>query len=181
LIVILDRLLLLSHARVTADKIWIINQIYLTLKHTIRDNALQITVTHILVFSFMVVTSLLGSGFQRRTLPFLWVPELSLASATSNSRLTVSLRTLSRPLESESESELHNEWRFTANQFVLPPSRLRITTTDYFFQLTRCGNSPYVTSSLTRRWVCRLQLLLVLASAVILGSEARGTHDHIVT
>jgi hypothetical protein len=29
-----------------------------------------------------VCTSLLGSGFQRRTFPFLWVPELSPASAT---------------------------------------------------------------------------------------------------
>jgi hypothetical protein len=30
------------------------------------------------------------------------------------------------------------------------------------------------------RRVCRLQLLLVLASAVILGSESRGTRDHIL-
>jgi hypothetical protein len=28
--------------------------------------------------------------------------------------------------------------------------------------------------------VCRLQLLLVLASAVILGSQSRGTHDPIL-
>jgi hypothetical protein len=34
--------------------------------------------------------------------------------------------------------------------------------------------------SLTRGRVCRLQLLLVLASAVILGSEYRGTRDHIL-
>jgi hypothetical protein len=34
--------------------------------------------------------------------------------------------------------------------------------------------------SLTRRRVCRLQLLLVLASAVILGSDSRGTRDHIL-
>jgi hypothetical protein len=34
--------------------------------------------------------------------------------------------------------------------------------------------------SLTREWVCRLQLLLVLARAVILGSESRGTRDHIL-
>jgi hypothetical protein len=33
---------------------------------------------------------------------------------------------------------------------------------------------------LTRGWVCRLQLLLALASAVILRSESRGTHDHIL-
>jgi hypothetical protein len=34
--------------------------------------------------------------------------------------------------------------------------------------------------SLTREWVCRLQLLLALASAVILGSESLGTCDHIL-
>jgi hypothetical protein len=33
---------------------------------------------------------------------------------------------------------------------------------------------------LTRGRVCRLQLLLVLASAVILGFESRGTRDHIL-
>jgi hypothetical protein len=40
-----------------------------------------------------------------------------------------------------------------------------------------CGYRPYVTSSLTRGWIYRLQLLLALASAVILGSESRRTHD----
>jgi hypothetical protein len=34
--------------------------------------------------------------------------------------------------------------------------------------------------SLKRGRICRLQLLLVLASAVILGSESRGTRDHIL-
>jgi hypothetical protein len=34
--------------------------------------------------------------------------------------------------------------------------------------------------SLMRRWVCHLQLLLVLASAVILRSESRGTRNHIL-
>jgi hypothetical protein len=34
--------------------------------------------------------------------------------------------------------------------------------------------------SLTRGLVCRLQLLLVLASSAILGSESRGTRDHIL-
>jgi hypothetical protein len=29
-------------------------------------------------------------------------------------------------------------------------------------------------------WVCRLQLLLALASAAILGSESRRTHDNIL-
>jgi hypothetical protein len=34
--------------------------------------------------------------------------------------------------------------------------------------------------SLTREWVCRLQLLLDLTSAVILGSYSSGTRDHIL-
>jgi hypothetical protein len=34
--------------------------------------------------------------------------------------------------------------------------------------------------SLARGRVCRIQLLLVLASAVILRSKSRGTHDHIL-
>jgi hypothetical protein len=38
-----------------------------------------------------------------------------------------------------------------------------------------------LTVSLTRGWVYRLQLLLVLARAVILGSESRGNHDHILS
>jgi hypothetical protein len=69
-------------------------------------------------------------------------------------------------------------WWFTAKQFVLPSSLLRPTTSD-IFQLNPCGHSPYVTSSLTR-WVCRLQLLLGLASAVIIDFESRGAHDHIL-
>jgi hypothetical protein len=84
--------------------------------------------------------------------------------------------------ESESESELLYDWQFTANQFVLATSPLRFTTSIYF-QMNTFGHSPYVTSltsSLTRGWVCRLQLLLTLASAVILRSESRGTHHHIL-
>jgi hypothetical protein len=58
-------------------------------------------------------------------------------------------------------------------------SPLRLTTRN-FFQLNTCGYSPYVTSSLTRGWVSRLWLLLVLASAVIFRSQSRGTHNHIL-
>jgi hypothetical protein len=50
----------------------------------------------------------------------------------------------------------------------------------YFSQLNTCGYSPFVTSSLTTGWVYLLQLLLVLAGAVILKSESCGTHDHIL-
>jgi hypothetical protein len=51
---------------------------------------------------------------------------------------------------------------------------------NFIFQLNTCGYSPHVTSSLTRRWICHLQLLLILDSAVILRSESRGTHDNIL-
>jgi hypothetical protein len=80
----------------------------------------------------------------------------------------------------ESESELLYDWRFTAKQFILATSPLGLMTSNFIFQLNTCGYSPHVTSSLTRSWVCPLQLLLVLASAVILMSEPRGSHDHIL-
>jgi hypothetical protein len=44
-----------------------------------------------------------------------------------------------------------------------------------FFQLNAYDPGPYVIASLTRGWICDLQLLQVLASAVILRSESRGT------
>jgi hypothetical protein len=50
----------------------------------------------------------------------------------------------------------------------------------FFCQLNTCCHSPYLTPHVTRGWVCRLQLLLALASAVILRSESCGTHDHIL-
>jgi hypothetical protein len=62
--------------------------------------------------------------------------------------------------QSESESELLYDWRFTANQFVLATGPLRPITSNFIIQLNTCSYSPYVTSSLTRGWVCRLQLLL---------------------
>jgi hypothetical protein len=80
----------------------------------------------------------------------------------------------------ESESELLYDWRCIANHFVLATSPLRLTTSNFIFQLNTCGYSPYVTSSLTRGWVCSLQLLLGLTSAVILRSESCGTHGHIL-
>jgi hypothetical protein len=46
--------------------------------------------------------------------------------------------------------------------------------------MNTCGYNPYVTSSLTRGWVCSLHSLLVLVSAAILKSESRRAHDHIL-
>jgi hypothetical protein len=45
---------------------------------------------------------------------------------------------------------------------------------------TNCCYSPYVTSSLMRGRICRLQLLPALTSTVILGSESHRTHDRIL-
>jgi hypothetical protein len=59
------------------------------------------------------------------------------------------------------------------HQPVLATSPLRLTTSNFIIQLNTCGYSPYVTSFVTRGWVCRLQLLLALVSAVILRSESR--------
>jgi hypothetical protein len=51
----------------------------------------------------------------------------------------------------------------------------QIFITVRLLQICWCG-----AISLTRAEVCYLQLLLVLASAVSLGSESRGTRDHIL-
>jgi hypothetical protein len=80
----------------------------------------------------------------------------------------------------KSGSQLLHDWRLTANQLVLAWSPLRLTTSNFIFQLNTCCYRPYVTSSLTRGWVCRLQLMLVLASALILEFESRGTRKHIL-
>jgi hypothetical protein len=47
----------------------------------------------------------------------------------------------------------------------------------FFRQLRVCY---FVVPSLTRGRVCNLQLLLVFSSAVPLGSESRGSQDHIL-
>jgi hypothetical protein len=51
-----------------------------------RDYTLQFIIAHILVFTVASSPPLLGSDFQRRTFPFLCVPELSPASAFSFSQ-----------------------------------------------------------------------------------------------
>jgi hypothetical protein len=59
------------------------------------------------------------------------------------------------------------DWRFTANQFEFAPSTLRPTTRNVSFQLNPCGNSPYVTSSPTRRLVCFLWLCLAFRQVYV--------------
>jgi hypothetical protein len=78
----------------------------------------------------------------------------------------------------ESESELLYDRRFSAYQFVLATSLLRHTTSNFIFKLNTCGYSPYVTSSRMRGWGCRLQLLLVLASAITQVRVPRDSWPH---
>jgi hypothetical protein len=87
---------------------------------------------------------------------------------------------VSKPASSERERK---RVRFTLKLAVyrqsvrLGDNPLETHNQNFIFQLKTCGYSPYVTSSLMRGWVCHLQLLPVLASAVTLRSKSRGTHD----
>jgi hypothetical protein len=83
-----------------------------------------------------------------------------------------------RALTSESEFGCLTLRLAVYYQSVPLGAKLLRTQNQHFFQLNTCGYSPYVTSFITRGWVCRLQLLLALVSAVSLGSDSRGTHDH---
>jgi hypothetical protein len=69
--------------------------------------------------------------------------------------------------------------RWYVGQSVLVSSTHPELTTRFLLLSDSCGFVD-VGRSLWRERVCRLQLLLVLASAVILGSESRGTRDHIL-
>jgi hypothetical protein len=60
-------------------------------------------------------------------------------------------------------------------QSISVTSPLTLTTSNFIFQLNTCCYSPFVTSSRMKGQVSRLQLLLVLASTVILVSESHGT------
>jgi hypothetical protein len=83
-------------------------------------------------------------------------------------RLNTPLELFWLPAEpSKSQSNLLYDWRFTANQIVLASGPLRPKTRDFFFQLNSCDNSPYVTSSLTWRWVCLLWICLAFSQVYI--------------
>jgi hypothetical protein len=68
-------------------------------------------------------------------------------------------------LESKSEGKLLYDWRFTASpSWRQAPSESR---PEFFFRLNPCGHSPYVTSSLTRRWVCLFWICLAFRQVYI--------------
>jgi hypothetical protein len=119
-----------------------------------------------------------------RSIPY-WTTSVLSSTVTNDERRITVHWILELPYESndwlvQSESELLYDWRSTANQFVLAPSPLRLTVRFFFSQLNTCSHIPYIISSLTRGWICYLQLLLALTGAFLLGSEFRGTRDHIL-
>jgi hypothetical protein len=133
---------------------------------------------------FTSCCSIAASNGGRRL--FFWVPELSPASATSflqqelattePQRLSNWLTNTHQPSQLSLESYVTTDnqtarlsWKNKApiwghDQIFITVSQMRVCW---------CG-----TLSLTRGLVSRLQLLLDLASTVILGSESRRTRDH---
>jgi hypothetical protein len=84
---------------------------------------------------------------------------------------------------SSQDSESQGQSYFTTGR--LPPVRLREKPLEthhrsYSFNWILVVVVLTLTSAQTRGWVCRLQWLLVLASAVILRSESRGTNDRVL-
>jgi hypothetical protein len=71
--------------------------------------------------------------------------ELSIQffAVTANYLVAIS----SQLTQSQPEAELLYDWRFTDNQFVLATSPLRLTTSNFIFQLKTCGCIPYVIPS----------------------------------
>jgi hypothetical protein len=104
-----------------------------------------------------------GAGWPGYTARY-WVP-FSSPPTTRRATVDVFNPTSTRDTDwlnskSKAESKLLYDWQFTANQFVLASSSLRLTTTDLFFlKVSPCGNCPYVTFSLRRRWVSLMNVL----------------------
>jgi hypothetical protein len=112
----------------------------------------------------MAVEDSLHSFLDYECLPLSWMTKEESLTNELNSRTESSLMlrpTVNRPVGPgiKHPSEVYD-------QIVITVRQLRISW---------CG-----ALSLTRGRVCRLQLLLVLASAVILGSESCETRDHIL-
>jgi hypothetical protein len=115
-------------------RFWIDDRIYWALWHS----AWLFTVTHTLVFtvkySLAVARQRLPTADVPHTLGSLTVPVPQIPASNSNNSLT------HRPTlftnSTQPKPQLPYDWKFTANQFVLAPSPLRLKTTDFFCNWT---------------------------------------------
>jgi hypothetical protein len=76
-------------------------------------------------------------------------------------------------------SELLDDWRLIANQFVLTTIPLRFTTSNFIFQLNTCSYSPYVTSSLMSGWICPLNCCWSSPAQLFSGQIPSGLMTHL--
>jgi hypothetical protein len=101
--------------------------------------------------------------------PSQWVPGVKQPGHESNH-------------SSPASAEIKNKWIYTSTSLISHHGDMlnQLSTGTTLPLSYNCGYGPHVIFSLTRGWVCRLELLLVLARVVIVGSESSGTHDHIL-
>jgi hypothetical protein len=76
-----------------------------------------------------------------------------------------------------SKSKFSYDWRSVRQSVLVSSTHLELSPR---FLLLSVACLLMRGPSSTREWVCRLQLLLVLARAVILVSQSRRIHDHIL-
>jgi hypothetical protein len=104
---------------------------------TAGDYTLQFTVTHTLVSTVTSSLPLFGTGFQPRTSLFLWVPELSPASATSFTQQQLTPTAAQRLTKSKSKS--HCDWRSVGKSWCRAPSGAHDQIFITIWQLRSCS------------------------------------------
>jgi hypothetical protein len=109
-----------------------------------------------------------------------WVCPLSDTGSSLGTTVSYSSAIVALSRHVTTLSQLFYGWRFTDNQFVLATNPLTRTTRNFFSNLTLA----VIANIKHHRWWEGGSVVYncswVLASAVILRSESRGTHDHIL-
>jgi hypothetical protein len=110
---------------------------------------------------------LLGNGFQLWKFPFLWVAELSAASAISFSLLiSATFNRLNQQPKAKVKVKVTLRLALYRQSLRLGAKPLE-THDQRFFQLNPCDHSPYVTCSLPRRWVCLVWICLAFCHVYV--------------